>query len=280
MPAPRIMFATIGTSAVENEELGKGNASLYRDLMPDPNVRPERASQIRNAELAVEKELGIKNPADWLLVDARVRQQFAGCEALLLQAHEAYWDRPVASLGAPEEHKRTSAELISSYCALRNRSLGLGGLFCSGLDRFVLMHSRSCIGYMAARINAACFRKYLFDGGAGGSSDVELEVINDLFIHGLVSTVGVAESLSEQITKIVQKYMNRTPDASAIFNITGSYKGVIPPVTDVASFVYPGSKILYMHESMDSGVVMKYERQRVEELRLTSGGVNPIIYVR
>ena len=122
----------------------------------------------------------------------------------------------------------------------------------------VLLVSRSCIGRMAGRINAAIFREHLFVGK--GDREVCTETVNDLRLEGIRGDGEVAESLSAQARKIYHRHLDsRTP----LFNITGGFKGLIPVITIIC--MRDNRTMLYLHDSMKGTIRLRFEGGQEDE---------------
>lgn len=236
----RVVFVTVGTSAAENEELLDGSTEL-KNRVGDDKVK------------------------DWLYKSKGSPKLVASMEELLLKVHREFWSQNDNYRATVRNFKQTSAETISTYNAILSGRLGAGFLK-HGQDKVVLLLSNTLVGQVCGRLNAKVFREHLFRVSHGDETDVLLETIADL--HPGERDPGDRRRTEKagdfriypQIRTIVEKYLERNTH-DAFFNITGSFKGIIPPITHLASSARyeRRSRILYMHESMTATVTLSFD---------------------
>jgi hypothetical protein len=245
----RIIFVTVGTTAAENEELVAGSTALRR-------------------------RVGESKVREWLYEN---KEQVSVLEKALLDAHQGFWTRNENYRINASNFRQTSAESISTYSALQSNSIGNGRLLTRGEDKVVLLQSNTLIGQMCGRINSELFQQHLF---TGSGEDVVMETINDL--HPGEEDADKARDASKfpiypQIRDIVRRHLDDNLK-EAVFNITGSFKGVIPAMTFLATTRYPhrSSRIIYLHESMEATVILELESRSGElgEIRRSTRHVN------
>jgi hypothetical protein len=232
-----IVFVTIGTSALENEELWDNNRELKSEVSSD-----------RRAFIAgLEEEEPIP----------------AGLENHFLQAHLSFWTKARNFRHDVRNRRLTSAEAISTDSAKRSKVLELR----QGIDKVVLLLSNTELGKICGRLNEHIFRQFLFDPGPAFANDVLTETIQGLAPQALGAGGHQLSAIYPQVLAHVQTYLDGN-DAQAFFNITGSYKGVIPPITHICATRYPNrSTVLYMHDQMPATITLKFpdDGRRVDE---------------
>jgi len=249
----RILFVTVGTSAITNHELWDTNGDLPPDLPQDGNW----GELIRGAEAACVKDMFHNRKVEWKTVAKKVEAVFTPFEEALTDLHRKFWGK--TNHHKREHRRRTTAETISTWLAGAAHRMD-GGQLQANEDKVVLVVSRTCIGQMAGRINQALFREHLFEGE--GERKVVIETVDDLRLEGIHEEAGEAASLSEQMRRIFDGHAGsqcRTP----IFNITGGFKGLIPAITVICR--EGGRTMLYLHESMDGTVRLRFENGKLQE---------------
>ena len=254
--AGRIVFVSVGTSAISNRKLFQSGGDLPDALPPDG----EWEELIRNAEAAHAEPLTrngrVKN---WARVEQQVREQNAEFEAALTDLHKSFWNWSDHKKRDPRYKKLMSAETFSTWLAGKEHRLG-GGPLRSETDKVVLVVSRTCAGQMAGRINETIFREFLFQGNE--EPEIVTEVINDLRLEGIADDESDATSLTEQVGKIYERHANNQ-DRTPLFNITGGFKGLIPAVPIVCARA--GTPLLYLHENMKGTISLRFDGGQVKE---------------
>jgi CRISPR/Cas system-associated protein Csm6 len=228
----RILFVTVGTSAAENEEIKEHNQKL-KDRLGDDDARKLIAEMEEQGE------------------------DLAPLKAVLLNAHREFWEARDAYRKEPANFRLTSAETISTFMSL--------GALERGVDKAVLLNSDTAMGRMCGEINEILFRDYLFAAGKAGKDDVILEEIEGLNPRERDSK---PFSVYPQVRAIVDRYAMGNK-SQPLFNITGGYKGLIPPITHLAWTRYEkrSPRILYMHDSMRATVTVLKPAQDGQEMR-------------
>ena len=131
---------------------------------------------------------------------------------------------------------------------------GTGSYLQRGHDKVVLLASDTVIGQVCGRLNETLFRDYLFRIDKGDKSDVVLESIK-----GLNPTTDRKElfQVYPQVRSILDRHI-KDDACQALFNITGGFKGLIPPITHLAwtRYARPSTKLLYMHDTMPATVTL------------------------
>jgi len=225
----RILFVTVGTSAAENPEIAKHSAAL-KDRLGDDDARTLITSLEEQPE------------------------QIASLRELLLAAHREFWDERDAYRKDPVHFRHTSAETISTFMAL--------GFLQRGVDRAVLLVSDTTIGRVCGSINETLFRDYLFVTREGHRDDVIVEEIK-----GLNPSEENPElfKVYPQVRAIVDRY-TADNECQPLFNITGGYKGLIPPLTHLAWTRYKerSPEVLYMHDSMKATITLSPRQDGLE----------------
>ena len=250
----RIVFVTVGTSAITNRELWEKNGTLPATLDPAGNWGKVIGD---DEKAAVEEKTRNNKRIKWEDIEAHVRAIHADFEKALTDHHRKFWE---TSPHHKREHpRRTSAEAMSTWLAGAAASMD-GGPLKAGEDQVVLLVSRTCVGQMAGRINGALFREFLFVGD--GERSVSTKVIGDLQFEGIVDDGCEGMSLSSQVRKIYADHTTnngRTP----LVNITGGFKGVIPAISVICADA--GTTMLYLHDSMKGVVRLRFANGKGDE---------------
>jgi hypothetical protein len=194
-------------------------------------------------------------------------------ESMLLEAHREFWNKNENYWDNRSKSRQTSAEAISTYMAIRS---GVLSLLQPGHDRIVLLASDTEVGKACGRINERLLRSAVFWRGGAAESDVVLKVLEGLNPKPKDENAPLPE-ISSQIRRIVEEHAD-SPDRELYVNITGGYKGTVPPLTHVCwSEKYRNrAKLLYMHETMRATVVLS-PGQEGREMRET---IRHRMYVR
>jgi len=225
----RILFVTVGTSAAENPEIAKHSPAL-KDRLGDDDAR----TLITNLEEQPEQVVSLRE--------------------LLLSAHREFWDERDAYRKDRDHFRHTSAETISTFMAL--------GYLQHGVDKVVLLVSDTTLGRLCGSINETLFREYLFVTREGSRDDVMVEEIT-----GLNPREENPEffKVYRQVRDIVERYTAGN-ECQPLFNITGGYKGLIPPVTHLAWNQYKerSPEVLYMHDSMKATITLSPRQDGLE----------------
>lgn len=221
-----IVFVTVGTSAVSNEELWEADSGL----------RPIIPRDIHGFMNGLEE--GEDPPR--------------GFENLLLSAHNAFWNKNNNYRCNRAHRLKTSAEAISTYSARVSQLFELK----AGRDKVVLLLSNTTLGQLCGRINKHLIEKYVFATPAE-NEDVTTETIKLSSPEGFRTVAQDGHPIYPQILRVIEKHLDGN-NAEAFFNITGSYKGLIPAITHICTTRYSNrSTILYLHETMDATVTLK-----------------------
>ena len=233
MSAGRVLFVTVGTTALTAEHLGE-------------EWEPERDS--REALIADIKTY-LSNPEGR---SHQVEQLFPR----VLNAHRALWDSVIKngkSLAGRME--QTSAEMTSTY--LLTHTTAACDPFDADKDIFVLLSSVTSEGRFCARVNARLLHEYLFSPTCGCKASLSgeqpceharVEIVTGLEAKTFTPTV------SASVFSILDQY-SRDRDPSC--NITGGYKGTIPAITAWAKNRDHVS-LFYQYMSSDSTVTLKF----------------------
>lgn len=239
----RVIFVTVGTSAAENEELVEGSPAL-RDRLGETRLRK------------------------WLYRSRDNPRAMAEVEEALRAAHAEFWGQRRGDLENPANFRRTSAEAISTYNLA-------GGSLLRGRDRVVFVVSKTLIGEMCGRLNEGIFREHLFRGR--GKEEVVTEIIAD-FYPGEEDAKSAQPATSFQVYPQIRSIAGKHLDGNeeeAIFNITGSFKGWIPPIAHLATSrkYFRRAQVMYMHDSMDTTVRLTLPREGGDMLESRSNYV-------
>jgi len=178
--------------------------------------------------------------------DDETRAYFANRDQLrpnLLEAHAEFWKKK------PELFRKchkTSAEMMSCKLVLSKLK------FLP--DRVLLLASHTHEGQMAAEINEELMHCYLFKPPASISCERvdDLNTTNDDF-SGLFGT----------LAQILSRYDKKSDNL--VFNVTGGFKGLIPPLTWLAEHQFPGAPLFYLHEEMTSAVSIEFPKTPAPE---------------
>ena len=236
-----IVFVTVGTSAIANEAIWESDSALARCAPRDIRQFLDRL------------EDGEAPPPE--------------LEDLLFQAHRKFWERNDNDRLNPKNRLLTSAEAISTYSA---RVSGLFSL-TAGEDKVVLLLSNTELGKVCGRLNEKLFCDYMFYPVPGKAVNVTTKTIEALSPTGLNERAATVYPIYPEISRIISELLDGN-DAGAFFNITGSYKGLIPPITRICSKhqYRDRSTMLYMHESMPVTVALTFDdREEMNELVVT-----------
>jgi len=128
-----LLFVTVGTSAIENQEVGQAPDRQDNKLLLAEIVRYNRST-------------------------SRTRERWPKLFSDLVEAHKRYWDGMDGSYTFnPDNRKQTSAELSSTMALLHDfKAKGI-----QPPDKLVLLASDTEEGEFAAQVNEATFRALL-----------------------------------------------------------------------------------------------------------------------
>jgi len=229
---PRVVFVTVGLSAVDNKEIAEKSDALREQMGED---------------------------------DARVLfnrledrpEQVDAIEALFLESHRDFWNERDGYRETREHFRQTSAEMISTYMAIVSGSLGSGSFLQPGRDKVVLLLSDTVPGRVCGNINRVLFREFLFRPKSPQEQDIVLETIKGLDASGEDPE---RFYIYPQVTEIIDRHA-KDSESEVLFNIGGGYKGTIPAITHIAWTRYADrAKILYMHDSSKATVTLTPEQ--------------------
>lgn len=250
----RLLFVTVGTTAITAQELGK----MYRDA----DERKELVNDIESYQ-GIDDDRG-------KAAHATERHLFRH----ILEAHRLHWDIKNPS-GISDNPYRTSAEMTSTYFLMhaRQEDGGVGGMFNPEHDRIVLLSSDTAEGKFCARINAQLMHEFLLAPICSGTVDFSKADTCNACKSISVEVVDKMESktefkgITEELEKIVKRYAD-TRRRQTFLNMTGGYKGAIPSLTWLCYEKYPECPLFYQHESMDKAV-------RIDFLPKSANGASP-----
>ncbi len=213
-----IIFATTGTSALTNQEIG------------DVVVREKVAVVVREkgAQLRSDVRTYLR-PAAPEVHERRAAE--LDLERRLAEAHEAYFQQSFSVCLEPRNYPMSAAEL-TSMPALLEAIRGRG----EKLERLVLLASDTPEGKLAARVvqrvlsTPACFQL-----------DATVEVAE---ISGLNATF---ENQLERLGGAIDEHKSHVaPPRRVYINLTGGFKGTVPFLTQLAWT--HGYALYYQHE--------------------------------
>ena len=120
------LYVTVGTSAVENADIGRGNRKVNERLRRDV------------ADFLADADDYKEQSSTWAILKDD-----------LVTAHEAFWTLDERSIRNPDNYRQTSAELLSTYLLVAERKIDF--------DLIVLLCSQTAEGRFAAEINRRVF---------------------------------------------------------------------------------------------------------------------------
>jgi putative CRISPR-associated protein (TIGR02619 family) len=214
----KILFVSVGTSALTARELGAAN---------------ER----KNADLR-------KRAAEFLTHDGSTKRDLE--EPLLQELIEAH------ALHAPKDYGkspyRTSAEMTSTWLLLQDDPDFPGPFEHATGDKIILLASETREGVLCAQVNAALMRRHFFhcECAAEVCPAVKLEVVKGLEANQKAGAMNTPEN----IASILRRYNGPT----RYFNITGGYKGAIPAISHLCATEFSPCAMFYQHENAKATV--------------------------
>lgn len=228
----RVVFVTVGTTALTAEHLGELSNS-------DPLVQKEARDFCRSR----------KAPHPSLF-------------ARVVSAHREFWDSPKS---VHLHATYTSAEMTSTWLMFRVQIESFKDLLHPGQDRVVLIASGTPEGEFSARVNAELMDDYIFAPRCPCKVDFEMvDSCDSVFIEvikGMEAKRGGFDGLPAALDALVNKHTQRPSDIW--FNITGGYKGAVPAITSKRP---PRSALFYAHESMDTAEIISFAEGGISQV--------------
>jgi hypothetical protein len=222
----RVLFVTVGTSAITAEH-------LWKEVPQDGRLRRDIASFVDVPEGRQEELSGT----------FKLRPR-------LIAAHWKFWHGLKDRAPLREDYRRTSAELVTTLGLLGSKEGAVADFFrrdgCE--DTILLLASNTVEGELAAGVNAQVLHELLrgkhceCKGEVRNCRRIVVEVIRGM------ETATRFEGLLDGLLDKVKGY----DGAQSAFNFTGGFKGVIPYITWLALVKFPGAPMYYQQEKMEN----------------------------
>jgi putative CRISPR-associated protein (TIGR02619 family) len=172
------LFVTVGTSAVENAEIGSAHRKSNERLRKDVNDFLSDTDEYKD-EATV-----------WL----PLRDE-------LVDAHEAFWKLDKRWIRDKNHYRQTSAELLSTYLLVSDNAFEF--------DRIVLLASQTAEGRFSAHVNRLVFSSAAYQAKLGSKREVtirEIPGLNETIREG--NAVGVLRDiLLDQTPNVIRVNM-------------------------------------------------------------------------